>query len=496
MGASRYLAFDLGAESGRAFAGTLADGRLSLEEIYRFPNEAVEVSGTLHWDVLALFNHLLKGMREYTRRYGPEVDGIGIDTWGVDFGLLARDGQLLQNPVHHRDHRTRGMVEALDAIVPLKEVFEMTGMGPSSIISSCQLLSMRLKNSPFLAVADRFLMMPDLLGYFLTGVTRCERTNATCTQLYDPRTGQWSEEMIRRLGLPTHIWPELADPGTKLGELLDAVKHQTGLTRAMVIAPCTHDTPAAVAAVPGQGNDWAFISCGTWSVIGALSDGMITDPEVMIDGMANELTLGSSFLCKNITGLFLLQRARAIWCNAGKEYSYPELTELARQAPEHGPIIDPQHEDFISPEDMIVAIRDFCERTGQRPPEGIAETTRCILESLALSYRQLLEQQMRILDRRFNVIHIVGGGSGNTLLCQLTADATGIPVEAGPVETTVAGNILSQAYAMGELASPEEVRAVVRQSATLTSYQPRETERWNDRYAAYCRLQEKVLSNG
>lgn len=496
MSASRYLAFDLGAESGRAFTGTLADGRLSLEEIYRFPNEAVEVGGTLYWDILSLFNHLLKGMREYARRFGPEVDGIGIDTWGVDFGLLARDGRLLGNPVHHRDHRTRGMVEALDVRVPLAEMFATTGMGPSVVITSCQLLSMRLSGSPLLDAAGHFLMMPDLLGYFLTGVRRCERTNAISTQLYDPRARDWSRSLIDRLDLPGEIWPELVDPGTPLGELCDAVKHQTGLTRAMVIAPCTHDTPSAVAAVPGQGDDWAFISCGTWSVVGTLTDEIFTVPEALADGLANEITLGSFFLCKNITGLFLLQRARAAWRDADREYSYAELVELARQAPEGGPLIDPQHDDFISPDDMLEAIRTYCLRTGQTPPDSVAATTRCILESLALCYRQVLDGIARIRQRPFTSVHIVGGGSNNALLCQFTADAVGLPVEAGPVETTVAGNILAQACAMGELASPEDVRAVVRQSTELIEYLPRDSARWHERYAAYCRLHAKVSAHG
>lgn len=494
MKSSRYLAFDIGSGSGRAFVGMLADGRLALEEIYRFPNEPVEMSGILHWDILALFNHLLKGMREYVRRFGPEVNGIGIDTWALDFGLLASNGQLLQNPVHYRDHRTNGMVEELAARMPLHEVFELTGIGPSAILTSCQLLAMRLQHSPFLDAASSLLLVATLLGYFLTGEQRCERTAAITTQLYDPHTGQWSKEMIRRLHLPDHIWPPLIDPGTVLGELCDSVKLQTGLRHATVIAPCTHDTPSAVAAVPATGDDWAFISSGTWSTVGALTDGVVTGPEALALALANEITLDSFFLCKNITGLFILQQALAIWQNAGEARGFPELVELARQAPSGGAIIDPLHDDFIAPANMIEAIRDFCLRTGQQPPEGAPAITRCILESLALCYRQVLEQIMGILHRRFSTVHIVGGGSKNALLCQLTADVSGLPVVAGPDEATVAGNILAQACAMGELA-PGEVRGVVRRSSTLTEYQPQDTTQWNERYADYCRIQMNAVTH-
>jgi len=489
MSTHRFLAFDLGAESGRAFVGALAETGLTFEEIYRFPNEPVEVRGTFFWDVLALYRHILKGMQEYAQRFGPDVDGIGIDTWGVDFGLLARDGSLLQNPVHHRDRRTEGMLEAVAARMPLEEMYAHTGMNPSPIYTSCQLLSMKLTNSPTLEAARTFLMMPDLLNYFLTGMAKCERTDAISTQLYNPQTAAWSEEIIARLGLPREIFPELVDPGTVIGELDGFARRQSGLRSGRVIAPCVHDTAAAVASVPGQGEDWAFISSGTWSVLGALTDRFYTGPDALAAGIANELTLGSSFIGRNIVGLWLLQQARAAWSRQGSPYSYADLVALAEQAPAGGPLLDTSDDTLLAPQDMVTTITEFCRKSGQGVPQTPGEVTRCILESLALTYRQGLEGFQRILGRQFNALYVVGGGSRNAPLCRYTAGATGLPVEAGPVEATVRGNILTQAYALGIVKSTEEIRRIVRESTTMDEYAPEDAGYWDDRYDAFLRLQ-------
>ncbi|MHB0938099.1 MAG: rhamnulokinase [Armatimonadota bacterium] len=487
MAAHRFLAFDLGAESGRAFVGTLADSGVTLEEIYRFRNEPVEVHGTLFWDVLDLYHHVLHGMHAYVERFGPAVDGIGIDTWGVDFGLLDEEGNLLQNPVHHRDRRTAGMVEALDRIMPQQEVFARTGMPPSPVTSSCQLLSLKLHQKHVLHDAARFLMMPDLLNYFLTGEARCDRTNGISTQLYDPRAGTWCTEVIERLGLPAHIFPPLVDPGTVIGELEGAARRQSDLQSAVVITPCTHDTAAAVAAVPGE--DGAFISSGTWSVLGALTDDFYTGPEAFAAGAANELTLGSGFIARNIIGLWLLQQARAGWFHQGTTYEYAELVAMAERAPARGPLIDTANPAFLAPYDMLEAITDYCRSTGQPVPQTPGEMTRCILESLALTYRQGLESFRAILGRDFRTLNVVGGGSRNALLCRFTAGATGLPVVAGPVEATVRGNILTQAYALGHVKSTAEIRQIVRESTTLDEYAPEDAGYWDDRYETFLRLQ-------
>ena len=489
MAARRYLAFDLGAESGRAVVGTLQDGRLSLEEIHRFLNEPVEVCGTLHWDILSLYNNILKGMREYVKRYGDSVDGIGIDTWAVDFALFGKDGKLLQNPVCYRDKRTEGMVDkALEKMSAL-EVYEETGLAILPIHTLFQLLSLRRGESPVLGMADSFLMIPSTLGYFLTGQRQVERSNAISTQVYNPRSGQWSEKVFGTYDLPLSIMPELVDPGTLLGPLLDSVKDSTGLRHGDVISVCNHDTGSAVAAVPAEGEDWAFISSGTWSILGALSPQVITTPQAFEARMVNELTVGSLFLARNIMGLWLLQQSRASWARAGQDYSYAQLAEMAADAPADGPLIFPDHLSFLAPADMPTAIADYCRATGQRPPEGPAAISRCILESLALIYREDLEKLQAIGGRRFDAIHVVGGGSQNALLCQFTADAAGIPVIAGPVEATVAGNILVQALATGDVASAAEIRKVVRDSNEMVRYEPRDKAAWDAKFERYMGLQ-------
>ncbi len=488
MSPERFLAFDLGAESGRAVAGTLHDGALTTEEIHRFPNRPVRVLGTLHWDVLALYANLIEGMRIYAGRFGPQVASIGIDTWGVDFGLLARDGSLLQNPVSYRDRRTEGMLPEIQRRVPLRELYQLTGLPFSPVHTICQLLALRLQNSVILEQAAGFLMMPDLLAYFLTGEKRCERTNACSTQIYEPKQRCWSETILQAIEMPRAVLPELVDPGTVLGEVLSTVAHDTGLKPCRVVAPCSHDTASAVAAVPGTGEDWAFLSSGTWSVLGALSDGLVSSDAAFQAGFCNELTLHRPFLCKNIMGLWLLQQARASWEMAGQSYSYQELVELARQAPRDGVLINPDDACFLAPSDMNQTICDYARRTGQRPPQDPAQVSRSILESLALCYRHWLRKLETALERQFRVLHIVGGGSLNTLLCQYTANATGIPVLAGPMEATVAGNLLVQAWACGRLESHESIRQVVRRSTPIVEYQPGDTASWENRYAAYLRI--------
>jgi rhamnulokinase len=485
----RFLAFDLGAESGRAVVGELKGRRLSLEEIHRFSNEPVELNKTLYWDALSIYNNLLRGMREYTRQFGDSPDGIGIDTWGVDFGLLSSNGELIQNPVHYRDRRTEGMLQEVCSRIAPEELFNRTGMSLLSINTSVQLLALRLNQNSVLDSANNLLMMPDLFAYFLTGQRGGERTNAVSTQLYDPWKNQWSDEVFTKLNLPRMIMPDLIDSGTKVGELRQSVKNNVGLKRGLVIAPCSHDTASAVAAVPARGEDWAFLSCGTWSVLGALSDRVVTSPEAYAAGVFNELTFKGRFLCRNIIGLWLLQQARACWEQNDQTYSNEELVKQAAGSP-GGPIINPDDERFLAPRDMVYSIQEYCLETGQRSPEGPGETTRCILESLALAYRHRLDQLAGILGRRLKILHIVGGGSNNSLLCQLTANAVGLPILAGPAEATVIGNMLVQDSALGGAASPEEIREIVRFSTSLTEYEPRDTPRWQDLYEKYLQLRK------
>ena len=493
MAAHRYLAFDLGAESGRAFVGRLDGQCLTVEELYRFSNGPEKLQGTLYWNILSIYHHVLKGMRAYVARCGPEADGIGIDTWGVDFGLLARDGSLLQNPVAYRDRRTEGMLAELEKRISPQACFQRSGSIPLTIHTAVQLLAMRKVRHPVLEAAATLLMLPDLLAYFLTGVQRCERSMAFTTLLYDMGRGTWSDEVLGRLDLPRSLLPELIDPGTPLGDLYADVRQATGLNSGKLIAPCTHDTPSAVAATPGQGDDWAFVSCGTWSVVGALTSGIITTPAAFQAGFCNGLTLERSYLCENIIGLWVLQQTQAAWQNEGMAYTYEELAGLASQCAADGPLIDMNDPRFLAPQKMGETIRAYCRDTGQRVPAAPGEVARCILESLALSYRRTIERLGQVLARSFRVIHIVGGGSRNQLLCRFTADATGLPVLAGPAEATVIGNLLVQAHGCGVLAGAEDVREVVRRSWTPVVYEPARDASWDRRYEAYCRLSARVI---
>jgi rhamnulokinase len=339
-----------------------------------------------------------------------------------------------------------------------------------------------------LDAADRFLMMADLFGYFLIGRIACERTNAITTQLYNPRSRDWDSQVFRTFDLLRRIMPDIIEPGTTLGELTDAAKAQTGLASAPVIAPCTHDTASAVTAVPAQGDDWAYLSSGTWSIIGSLIDEVVTSDAAFEARMSNELALGSLRICQNHMGLWLLQQARAAWARQGKSYSYAELVGIAERAPRSKALVAPNDPGFMAPDDMPEAIRAFCRRTGQPVPQDHGEVARCVMESLALSYRYTLDRMAQMLGRTYRTLHVVGGGSQNALLCQFTADATGLCVQTGPVEATVAGNVLVQALACGAVDSAQEIRDIVRASTDMTEYEPQDSAYWRERYDAFLEL--------
>ena len=362
-----YLAFDLGAESGRAIVGQLDDGKLTLTPIHRFPNGPVKVLGSLYWDVLRLFSELRQGLTLYRRDYGANLDGIALDTWGVDFALLGRGGVLLGNPHHYRDARTEGMLQAAFDRVPREEIFAATGIQFMEINSLYQLLAMKLGGDPTLDRAESLLMMPDLFNYWLTGVQACEFSDATTTQFYDPRQGDWARPMLERLGLPTHILQPITQPGTILGPLRAEIAEEAGLQDAPVIAPASHDTGSAVAAVPARGADFAYISSGTWSLMGIESDRPIITPDSLSFNFTNEGGVCGTFrVLKNIMGLWLVQECRRVWAQDGTELSYGELTDLAAAAPAFGPLVEPDSHEFLRPGDMPSRIREFCVHTGQK----------------------------------------------------------------------------------------------------------------------------------
>lgn len=475
---SQYLAIDLGAESGRAVLGRLSGGRLELEELHRFPNGPVRIHDALYWDTLRLWQEIQQGISIAADKHQLKLDGIGVDTWGVDFGLLGPDGLLIDSPRHYRDRRTHGVMEKLFERVPRDEVFGYTGIQFMHLNTLYQLYAMKLAGSPALAAADRLLNMPDLFNYWLTGEAKSERTIASTTQFFDPRSMTWATELFRRLELPSRLLGPTVAPGTLLGPMLDA-------PHAPVYATAGHDTAAAVAAVPADdGEAWCYISSGTWSLLGVERMQPSINSECLAFGCTNEVGVGGRIrLLKNIAGLWLLQECRRAWEREGSRYSYQQLTAMAAEARPFAAVLDP--DAFHDPDEMPRQIADYCRNTGQEPPRTHAEYARTILESLALRYRQVLENLERLTRRKIETIHIVGGGSRNTVLNQLAADATARPVVAGPAEATAAGNILVQAMGAGELASLEEVRSVVRRSFAPERFEPRPTSEWTRAYERF-----------
>ncbi len=473
MGSQTVLAVDLGAESGRVMAVDFDGRELALDELSRFPNTTVTVNDTLHWDFLRLWGDIQAGI-EAGRSRRPA--SLGVDTWGVDFGLLDERGELIGNPVHYRDGRTEGMMELAFDRVPRSEIFAQTGIQFMPINTLYQLLSLVARRSPQLRIAATFLTAPDLLNCWLTGARVCEFSIATTTQMVNPTTGGWASDLMDRLGIPTGIFPEIVPPGTRLGAY-------EGIP---VIAPACHDTGSAVAAVPAQTGDFAYISSGTWSLVGLEIERPLLTPAALAANLTNEGGVGGTFrLLKNVIGLWILQQCRATWAAAGTSYSYPELVELASRAEPLTAVFDPNDPVFLAPGDHPRHIQERCAARGQPVPESPGAVTRCVLESLALAYREVLEQVTAAAGRTVSVVHIVGGGSRNDLLNQMTADATGRPVVAGPAEATVIGNALVQLIALGEVAGIAQGRQIVAGMAGQRRFEPAGTAAWD---AAYERL--------
>jgi len=485
----RFLALDLGAESGRGVLGTLDGDKLRLEEVARFGNTPVNVLGALHWDALGIFRHI-KDVLAACGRAGGALDGVGVDTWGVDFALLGSDGELLGNPYYYRDARTSGMFEQAFKLVPRDEIFRRTGIQFMEINTLYQLLAMVRAQSPALGAAHRLLMMPDLFHYWLTGEAAGEFTIATTSQCYDPSAGDWARDMLEKMGIPTAIFPPVITPGTVLGSLAESVAADTGV-RALVIAPASHDTGSAVAAVPATGDDWCYISSGTWSLMGVeVTQPIITDAALKYNFTNEGGVAGTYRFLKNIGGLWLVQESRRTWEREGKAMSYDELTALAAEAQPLTSIIEPDHPSFLHPGDMPSRICECCRQTDQPEPQGAGAVVRCVLESLALKYRWVLERLEEMLGRRIERVHIVGGGTQNQLLSQLAADAMQRAVIAGPVEATAIGNVMIQAIAVGTVGSLAEAREIIAASFPTQSFEPGPADRWDEASERYCALLE------
>lgn len=488
-----FLAFDLGASSGRALLGRLDDEGLAIEEVHRFPNLPVMARGTLYWDALGLYRELLTGLRLGRAKAG-KLSGVGVDTWGVDFGLLDAAGRLIGNPVHYRDRRNQGVMEKVFATVPREKIFMTTGIQFLPFNTLYQLAAMRLERWPELERAKTLLMMPDLFNYFLCGRQVSEFTIATTTQFYNPRRGDWAWELLAALEVPTEILPEIVAPGQTLGTLEGEAAREGG--EVPLIAPACHDTGSAVAAAPAQAGSgpWAYLSSGTWSILGIELTAPLISPQALAQNITNEGGVNGTYrFLKNIAGLWFLQECQRVWrMEDGTEHPFSELCAPAETVKPFSRFIDPDHPSFLHPEHMPRAIAAFCGKTGQAPPANRAETVRCILESLALKYAQVRQGLEEVSGKKIEVLHAVGGGSRNELLNQFTANALALPVLAGPHEATALGNLVVQAMAAGRLRDLGEARALVRKSFPPKEFAPQDAAAWAEAAPRFA----KVIARG
>lgn len=481
MSTKRVLAFDFGASSGRAILGTFDGEKITLNEIHRFSNDPVKVGDTLYWDILRLFHEIKQGILKAKHLGG--FDSIGIDTWGVDFGLIGCDGALLENPVHYRDERNNGMIEDADKIISKEELYSLTGIQFMQFNTLYQLLSLKLKRPHILERTKRLLFMPDLMSYMLTGEIFSEYSIATTSQLVDLKTGEWSYSLMDRFGFPKDIFAPIVKTGTEIGRLRADIAEELGVDRVKVIAVAGHDTQSAVTAVPSLQKDFAFISSGTWSLLGTESDKPFLTKEAMDFNITNEGGFeGSIAFLKNICGLWLIQESRRQWIREGEEHSYAELERFALDAEPFKCFIDPDAPDFLTMGDLPNRIREFCRRTNQYVPRTKGEIVRCIYESLSMKYKYTLSGIEKCTKKVYDKIHVVGGGVKDTFLCALTADSCNRTVCAGPIEATVLGNISVQLLADGSIESIEKAREIISRCEDIRVYEPKNPEAYDAAY--------------
>jgi len=483
------LAFDFGASSGRAILGRFDGKKLSIEEMHRFSNDPVKIGGHTYWDVLRLFWETKQGLLKFVHNVDGELSSIGIDTWGVDFGLLDSSGELLGNPYHYRDGQTEGMMEKAFAVIPKERIYGYTGIAFQKFNTIYQLLALKERNSPILEKADTLLFMPDLLAYFLTGEKCTEYTEASTGQLVEARSRTWCTELIRALGLPDNIFTGIQQPGTIRGNISSSISEELNTSRVPVVAVATHDTGSAVVAVPAVEEDYVYLSSGTWSLMGVEVKEPIINEQALQWNYTNEGGAENTYrFLKNIMGLWIIQECKRVWDRQGAVYSFAQLEEMARNSQPFKMFIDPDHDDFYAPSNMPQAIQNYCERTGQEVPQTKGEILRCVYESLAMKYRWTIERLERILNRPLKVLHIVGGGTRDKLLNQFTANAINKPVICGPTEATAIGNLMMQAKALGEVANLQEIRQVIGASFPTEDYMPQDVEAWDEAYERFLKV--------
>lgn len=483
----RILAIDFGASSGRAIVGTFDGSKITMEEVHRFSNDPVKIGDTMYWDALRLFHEIKQGIVKAAQT--GRIDSIGIDTWGVDFGLIDKEGNLLENPVHYRDTRTKGLIEECAKIIPNEEFYGRTGIQFMELNTVYQLASLKKYRPYMFERAYKLLFMPDLFGYFLTGKMTTEYSIATTSQMVDLETKGWATDLLDRLEIPSSLLCDIKPTGTVLGKVREDICEECGIDPVDVISVCGHDTQSAITAVPCESGDFAFLSCGTWSLFGTELDAPIVNEKSIAMNVTNEGGYGEStgFL-KNIIGLWLIQESRRHWNRHGNNYSYADLEKLALEAEPFKCFIDPDAPEFVPHGNIPGRVKEYCKRTGQPVPETVGEIMRCIYESLALKYRLTLDNLEECTGKTYPAIHIIGGGTKDTLLCRLTACSTGRPVIAGPIEATVYGNLAVQLLASGDIKFIAEARKIISDSENTIEYLPENTDKWNEAYARYCEV--------
>ena len=483
----RVLAFDFGASSGRAMIGTFDGKNIELEEIHRFSNDPVMVNGVMYWDVLRLFFEIKQGITKAQNSGG--FDSIGIDTWGVDFGLLDKEGKLLENPIHYRDARTVGMIEKSFEIIPKEKFYDITGNQFMELNTVFQLFSIALNRPYLFDRAETMLFMPDLFNYMLTGEKKTERSIATTSQMMDTRKGTWAPEILKPLNIPENILTEIVPTGTVVGQLSDEICEELGVPKVDVIAVGEHDTASAVVSVPATDKDFIFISCGTWSLFGTELDAPIINEKSQECNVTNEGGYGTTItFLKNIIGLWMIQESRRQWQREGKDYSYAQLEKEALACKPFQCFIDPDAPEFVPQGNIPKRVQEFCRRTGQYVPQTVGEIMRCIYESLALKYHFAFNHIKYCTGKEYHSIHMVGGGTKDRLLCQMTANSCNCKVVAGPIEATVLGNIAVQLMSTGDIKDIAEARKIIADSQNVIEYQPTDVEAWSEAYERFQKI--------
>lgn len=483
----RVLAFDFGASSGRAIIGCFDGDKITLEEVHRFSNDPVSVGGTVYWDVLRLFYEIKQGIIK--AKIAGGFDSIGIDTWGVDFGLIDSEGKLMENPVHYRDARTVGLVDEAFKTMPKEKLYGITGIQFMELNTLFQLISLKKYRPWMLERADKMLFMPDLFGYMLTGKMCAEYSIASTSQLIDLDKRTWSKEILDAFGIKESVFAPLVQPGTVLGELSKEICEECGVDPVPVISVCGHDTQSAITSVPFEDGDFAFLSSGTWSLFGTELDKPIVNETSMNINITNEGGFdGSTGFLKNIIGLWLIQESCRQWKREGKEYSYADLEKLALAAEPFKCFIDPDAPEFVPHGNIPERVREFCRKTGQFVPETVGEIMRCIYESLAMKYRLTFEKLRECTERDYPVIHVIGGGTKDGLLCQMTANSCDRTVKAGPIEATVMGNVAVQLMSDGSVKNIGQARKIVADSSELKTFEPKDTDKWAGAYEDFLKV--------